>query len=108
MGWLAAFAKPLAFPSATACWSRWWRRTDRGRERGVEVTAVVAGSPAAGGGLRPEDIIVMMAGEPVGGIGDLQRLMTGERVDRPVLFTVVRAGGIVEVEVVPSELNMNH
>ena len=81
------------------------RAADRlGRAAGLEVTSVVAGSPAARAGLRPEEVIVAVDGTPVSGIGDLQRLMTAARIDRRVRFTVWRRGAAVDVDVVPAEL----
>jgi S1-C subfamily serine protease len=75
-----------------------------GRTSGVEIVQVVEGSPADRAGLRPEDLIVSLDGRPVEGVGDLQRLMSGERVGVPVALTVLRQGKLVEVELVPSEL----
>ena len=53
-----------------------------GRERGLEVVEVIADSPAARAGLRAEDLVVAVDGEPVGGVDDLQRLLASGR-DRP-------------------------
>ena len=75
-----------------------------GRERGIEVLTVVAGSPAAEAGLRPEDLILDVDGEPVANVGDLQRLMTGERIGKRVEVGVFRNGGREPVTVRPTEL----
>ncbi|HEY8523524.1 MAG TPA: trypsin-like peptidase domain-containing protein [Acidimicrobiales bacterium] len=75
-----------------------------GRRRGVEATAVSAGGPAAAAGVRPEDILVSLDGSPVETIGDLQRLLTGERVGRRVEAEVVRGGELLRLAVVPREL----
>ncbi|HEX2043728.1 MAG TPA: trypsin-like peptidase domain-containing protein [Acidimicrobiales bacterium] len=75
-----------------------------GREKGIEVLTVVAGSPAADAGLRPEDIILEVDGVGVADVGDLQRLMTGDRIGRPVTVTVFRRGRVDNVEVRPTEL----
>ena len=75
-----------------------------GRSSGMEVVSVVAGSPAAVGGLRPEDIVVEVDGVPVEDVGQLQGLMTGERIGRAVPVSVVRSGSLTTVEVVPEEL----
>src|SRR5213078_3794691 len=45
-----------------------------GRPRGIEVVEVVEGSPAARAGLRAEDLIVSVDGEPVQKVEHLQRL----------------------------------
>jgi S1-C subfamily serine protease len=75
-----------------------------GRERGLEIVSVVAGSPAAAVGLRPEDIVVELDGVPVEDVGDLQRLMVSDRIARPVTVTVVRNGRVETAEVTPEEL----
>jgi S1-C subfamily serine protease len=75
-----------------------------GRERGVEVTAVMPNTPAARAGLRAEDAIVTVDGIPVADVGDLQRLMVVERIGQPVPVEVVRGGDLVTVELVPAEL----
>jgi len=75
-----------------------------GRERGIEILTVVAGSPADRGGLRPEDLLLGVDGNGVTNVGDLQRLMTGERIGRQVGVEVFRRGKVQTVAVVPVEL----
>ena len=75
-----------------------------GRSRGIEVLDVVAGSPAAHAGLRPEDLILDVDGVPVADVGDLQRLMTGERIGCPVEIGVFRHGRCETVVARPTEL----
>ena len=75
-----------------------------GRDKGLEVVSVVSGSPAAKAGLRPEDLIVGLDGSPVEDVGDLQRLMTAERIDRSVPVEIVRLGERSQLEVRPTEL----
>ncbi len=75
-----------------------------GQERGLEVVSVVAGSPAALAGMRPEDIVVAIDGTPVEDVGDLQRLMTAGRIGAGVTLSVVRAGTLQDLDVVPEEL----
>ncbi|MDQ3859898.1 MAG: trypsin-like peptidase domain-containing protein [Actinomycetota bacterium] len=70
----------------------------------VEVVEVVDGSPAARAGLRAEDLIVSVAGTPVGRVDDLQRLMVAELIGTPVPVTLIRSGRRLEVELVPDEL----
>ena len=53
---------------------------------------VVAGSPAAQAGLRAEDLIVAVDEEPMGDVGDLQRLMVAERIGKRIEVEVVRDG----------------
>jgi S1-C subfamily serine protease len=74
------------------------------REAGVEVVQVVDGSPAARAGLRNEDLIIDVDGVPVADAGDLQRLMVGERIGRPLPVRAFRGGELLELTVVPVEL----
>jgi len=76
-----------------------------GRERGLEVVSVVAGSPAAVAGVRPEDIVVAADATPVQDVGDLQELMSAGRIGVGVTLSVVRAGTLLDVDVVPEELH---
>ena len=75
-----------------------------GRAAGVEVVQVVQGSPAARAGLRNEDLIIDVDGVPMEDAGDLQRLMVGERIGRPVTVRAFRGGELLELTVVPAEL----
>jgi S1-C subfamily serine protease len=81
------------------------RVADRlGRRRGVEVTSVVAGGPAALAGVRPEDIVVALDGQPVEAVSDMQRLLTGDRAGRTIEAQLVRGGEVLGVAVVPRAL----
>jgi S1-C subfamily serine protease len=75
-----------------------------GRTAGIEVVQVVQGSPAARAGLRTEDLIIDVDGTPVADAGDLQRLMVSERIGRPVTVRAFRGGDLLELTVVPVEL----
>ena len=75
-----------------------------GRDAGVEVVQVVTGSPAARAGIRNEDLIIDVDGVPVADAGDLQRLMVGERIGRPLPVRAFRGGELLELTVVPAEL----
>ena len=75
-----------------------------GREKGIEVVEVVTGSPAGRAGLRAEDLIVAVDGEPMGDVGDLQRLMVAERIGQGVEVEVVREGALIKLDLTPREL----
>jgi S1-C subfamily serine protease len=87
-------ARPLAPTVAAAV----------GRERGMAVTSVVDGSPASDAAILPGDVIVSLDEVPIEGVPDLQRLMTGPRVDREVEVTVIRDGGERTLRVTLAEL----
>ena len=81
------------------------RMADRlGRRRGVEVTGVVDGGPAARSGVRPEDIVVALGGQPVEAISDMQRLLTGEVAGHTLDAEVIRGGDLLKLQVVPRAL----
>jgi serine protease Do len=75
-----------------------------GRRAGVEVVDVVAGSPAARAGLRPEDLVVALGEVTVSGVGDLQRAMTEDLIGAAVDLVVVREGRELTLRLVPEEL----
>jgi serine protease Do len=74
------------------------------RPVGVEIVDIVEDSPAAHAGLRQEDLIVEVDGTPVADAGDLQRLMTAERIGESIPMLVIRGGHPLEQRIVPSEL----
>ncbi|MGH2590943.1 MAG: S1C family serine protease [Actinomycetota bacterium] len=75
-----------------------------GRDQGVEVMEVVAGSPAARAGIRSGDLIVELDGVPISDARDLQRLMVGEVIGRSVAALVWRDGELRTITVHPAEL----
>jgi len=76
------------------------------RAAGVEIVEVVADSPAAAAGLRPEDLIVAVDGTVVEKVDDVQRLMVGDRIGTSVRLDVVRGGRRLELQLVPVELEL--
>jgi S1-C subfamily serine protease len=80
-------------------------RAVAGSDTCVEVVEVVDGSPAAGAGLRPEDLILAVDGTNVTRVEDLQRLMSADLIGVPVTLRVLRAGRPLELELVPAELD---
>jgi S1-C subfamily serine protease len=79
-------------------------RGELGRTAAVEVVEVMPDSPADRAGLRPEDLIVSLAGEPVSDVVDVQRLMGADLIDRPLEALVLRGERTLRLEIVPVEL----
>jgi len=75
-----------------------------GRASGVEVVQVADDSPAAAAGLRSEDLIVELDGEPVTDVADLQRLMVVEKIGAAISLKVLRQGRELSLSLVPAEL----
>src|SRR5947209_5178460 len=65
-------------------------RTRTGRTAGVEIVEVAPGSPAQRAGLRAEDLILELSGEPVERVDDVQRLMSHEAIGRPLSIRILR------------------
>src|SRR5437773_8867674 len=80
-----------------------WRER-LGRKTGLLVAQVVAGGPADRAGLRQGDLLLTVAGKPVGVSQDLQRMMFSEAIGKPLAITVMRNGALVDVIAQPSEL----
>ena len=69
----------------------------------VLVTEVAPRSPAADAGLRPRDIVIGLGGAVVGGVDDLQRLLTRDRIDRAASITLLRDGVQIMLPIIPTE-----
>ncbi|HEY1298870.1 MAG TPA: trypsin-like peptidase domain-containing protein [Stellaceae bacterium] len=76
---------------------------DLPREGGVRVQSTAPDGAARAAGLVSGDIIVAADGVPVADIDELHRLMTEERVGKPVPFTVLRLSQKLELVVTPRE-----
>jgi S1-C subfamily serine protease len=75
-----------------------------GREAGIGLTEVVPGSPAAAAGLRDGDLILEVDGQPVSDASELQRLMVGETIGKPLPVRILRVGEVRELRITPAEL----
>ncbi len=73
------------------------------RETGVRVQSTAPDGAARAAGLLSGDIIVAVDGIPVGDVDELHRLMTEERVGKPVPITVLRLSQKLDVVVTPRE-----
>ncbi|HEV3055564.1 MAG TPA: trypsin-like peptidase domain-containing protein [Solirubrobacteraceae bacterium] len=82
-----------------------YARVKLDRTSGVEIVEVAAGSPAEKAGLRAEDLIVSLAGEPVERVDDVQRVMTEDAIGQPVPITVLRGERWLDLELRPAELS---
>src|SRR5207244_9537666 len=73
------------------------------RETGVRVQSTAPDGAARAAGLTSGDIIVAVDGIPVGDIDELHRLMTEERVGKPMPVTVLRLSQKLDISVIPRE-----
>src|SRR3954447_4279266 len=81
------------------------RARRNGMTSAVEVVEVVPDSPAERGGLRAEDLIVAIDGEPTTGVDVVQRLMVADRIGRTLDVDVGRDGRDLKLEVTPAEMS---
>lgn len=73
------------------------------RETAVLVVGVEKGSPGERAGLREGDLLISFVDRDVGGVDDLHRLLTAERVGTPTPIAVLRNSSLVKLSVVPQE-----
>ena len=68
---------------------------------GVIITGVLQSGPAAQAGIRPGDVIVSVAGKPIGNVGDLLTSVAALKPGVPVKFALLRQKVQVEISVTP-------
>jgi S1-C subfamily serine protease len=79
------------------------RHFNLSQEAGARVDAVTPESPAALAGIRAGDIIVALGDVPITGVDDLQRLLTGGRIDDALDVIVLRRDQRLQLSVTPRE-----
>ncbi|HVL36991.1 MAG TPA: trypsin-like peptidase domain-containing protein, partial [Burkholderiales bacterium] len=72
--------------------------------RGVVISAVEAGGPAARAGLQPGDVVLAFGGAPVEGVNDLPRLVAATKPGTRAPVEVMREGRRERLELVAGEL----
>jgi S1-C subfamily serine protease len=78
----------------------------RAQRLGLRIVEVVPDGPADHAGLRPGDLLLSAAGEPVPSAQTLQRLMLADAIGRPLALTALRSDALVDVIATPVELEM--
>jgi S1-C subfamily serine protease len=73
------------------------------RDSGVRVESTAPDGAARAAGLLSGDIVVGFAGDPVGTVDDLHRLLTEERVGKPIDITVLRRAEKRDFAITPRE-----
>lgn len=94
--WLGVAGVPTPVPPALVA--------RLGQREGLRVVEVVPGSPAGIAGIYLNDLIVSANGQPLTNVQTLQRLMLGPAIGTRLPITLLRRGALVDVIVVPTEL----
>jgi S1-C subfamily serine protease len=93
--YLGIITNPVPIPEDVA------KVPEVGQEYGLLVLSVEAGSAAKAGGLAFGDVLLGMDGNSVTGFRDLTRLLTEDRVGKPLKVRVLRGGRVEELSVTP-------
>ena len=72
-------------------------------ESGILVVHVEKNSPAVRAGLSEGDVIIGFDGQPIGGIDDLHKVLTEEKVGVKTALTILRHSEKLTLEIVPEE-----
>ena len=90
-GFLGVSSQPVPIPAA--------QRAGRNQERGLLVVQVEDNSPAQQAGMLVGDLLVGFDGHVITDTDELQALLTGDRVGRPVAVDIIRGGALVTAQV---------
>jgi len=69
--------------------------------RGVIITGVLQGGPAARAGMRPGDVILQVDGKPVAHVPELLTMVAGLKPGVPSTFVLQRGDATLELKIVP-------
>ncbi len=90
-GQTIALSRPLA------------RRLGRESLTALRVASVEANGPAARAGLLEGDLLLTVEGQQISGVDELHRLLTRERTGTALPAEILRAGRVVQIDLVPSD-----
>ena len=76
---------------------------DQGMPVGVVITGVLKNGPAASAGIRPGDVIVKVAGQPVRNVAELLAQVAGLKPGAPAEVNIWRRQGEVNLRLTPAE-----
>ena len=94
-GFLGISSQPVRLPEG--------QRAGRDQDRGLLIVRVEEDSPAEQGGILLGDVLVTFDGQPISDTDNLQALLSGERVGRPVAIEVIRGGDLKTLQVTVGE-----
>jgi S1-C subfamily serine protease len=90
-GWLGVSLQPVAIPDGL--------RAASNQDHGMMVTSLAAGAPAEQAGVLPGDIVLEIDGERARPRRSLAALLGPERIGKPVVLRLLRAGAVQSIPV---------
>ncbi len=93
--YLGIVSHPIPIPEDVA------KGTGIDQESGLIVLSVEAGSAAKTGGLAFGDVVLGLDGSPTTGFHDLKRLLTEEKIGKPLKVKVLRGGKVEVLSITP-------
>jgi S1-C subfamily serine protease len=90
-GYIGVAVQPVAFPEGTS------QSLGIGVDRGLLITSVAPGSAAQEAQLMLGDVIVTIEGSPIRSARDLQWVLDGESVGKPIALEVIRGGQLLKI-----------
>lgn len=90
-GYLGISIQPVQLPAS--------QRAGQSQERGLVVVKVEESSPAHQSGLLVGDILVKIDGQPASGSEDVQALLSGDKVGKPVPIEIIRGDQLRTLQV---------
>lgn len=75
----------------------------QGLPSGVVITGVLQNGPAASAGIRPGDVVVKVAGQPVSNVSELLTQVAGLKPGTPAEMNIWRRQGEINIRITPAE-----
>jgi S1-C subfamily serine protease len=79
------------------------RRLGLDQDWGVLVSDVASKGPADRAGLQNGDVLVKLDGRAITGVDELLKSLTNQTLDRVIAVSIVRNGGLMVLDVQPTE-----
>jgi S1-C subfamily serine protease len=76
-------------------------------EKGILVVAVEKEGPSEKAGIREGDVVVGFEAHPIGGMDDLHRALTDERVGLESVLEIIRRSEKLTLKITPGESRRN-
>jgi serine protease DegQ len=89
--------QPVRLPELLA------RSLNLSNESGVLIMSIESNSPADQAGLMIGDIVVALAGVPVGDVDEIHAMLDADQVGQPLATQIIRGGNLTELSITVGE-----